>query len=125
MSRRLISADYLLPRELDQSSLDNYCAVGIPAATSSVMTVKLVSQPLPNEVVIATSAASRPVAIKTRPIRGLLLRASNVHQRSCRYTSNQALKSIGGTKGTPMSPRYPVAYRAGIFKQRQNVMARC
>ena len=54
------------------------------STTSSVTTVKFFSHVVPNEVVIATSAASRPVAISTRPIRGLLLRASNVHQRSSR-----------------------------------------
>jgi transglutaminase-like putative cysteine protease len=42
-------------------------------------TENLFSQEAPNEVVIATSAASRPVAIRTRPIRGWLLRASKVH----------------------------------------------
>src|ERR1700723_44014 len=58
----------------------NYGAVTVFAsATSSVTTVKFFNQAVPNEVVIATSAASRPVAISTRPIRGALLRASNVH----------------------------------------------
>jgi hypothetical protein len=27
--------------------------------------------------------------------------------------------------GTLISPRYPVQYRAGMFKDLQNVMARC
>jgi hypothetical protein len=41
-------------------------------------------------------------------------------------TWNQALKSIGaGSGGTPISPRYPAQYRAGMFMQRQSVMARC
>ena len=35
----------------------------------------------PNEVTIATSVASRPRAIKIRPMRGVLWRASNVYQR--------------------------------------------
>ena len=35
----------------------------------------------PNDVTIATSVASRPRAIKMRPMRGLLWRASNVYQR--------------------------------------------
>ena len=52
---------------------------------------------VPNEVVIATSAASLPVAISTRPIRGLLFRASKVHQRLSKCF-NHALKSIGGTR---------------------------
>src|ERR1019366_6094716 len=70
-----------------------------PGATSSVTTVKLFSQAVPNDVVIATSAASRPVAISTRPIRGTLLRASKVHQRSSRHAWYQALKSIGVVRG--------------------------
>src|ERR1700679_4243858 len=49
------------------------------ATTSSVTTRKLLSHDTPKDVVIATSAASRPVAIRTRPIRGALLRASKVH----------------------------------------------
>jgi predicted nucleic acid-binding protein len=48
---------------------------------SSVTTANFFSHDLPKEVVMATSAASRPVAIKTRPIRGILCLASNVHQR--------------------------------------------
>src|SRR5580658_7170391 len=93
------------------------------ACTSSVTTSNFLKYADPNEVVIATSAASRPVAISTRPILGVLCRASNVHHWSSRYTSNQALKSIGqGTGGTPISPKYPVAYRAGIFKHRHKVI---
>ena len=38
--------------------------------TSLLTTEKLFSHEAPNVVVIATSAASRPVAIRTRPIRG-------------------------------------------------------
>ena len=57
---------------------------------------------------MATSVASRPRPIRTRPVRGTLLRGSNVHQRSPRYTSIQAQKSIGEWGGgTPMSGRYP------------------
>src|SRR6266852_4288550 len=52
--------------------------------TSSVTTVNPVRLAIPNEVVMATSEASRPVAISTRPMRGWLWRASNVHQRFCR-----------------------------------------
>src|SRR5437870_10692478 len=46
------------------------------ASTSSVTTVKPLRVFGPNVVVIATSAASRPRAINTRPMRGILLRAS-------------------------------------------------
>ncbi len=49
------------------------------SGTSSAITVKRVRLAAPNEVVMATSEASRPVAISTRPIRGMLLRASNIH----------------------------------------------
>jgi hypothetical protein len=49
--------------------------------TSSVNTLKPASLPGPNEVTIATSVASRPRAIKMRPMRGVLWRASNVYQR--------------------------------------------
>ena len=47
---------------------------------SSVITLKPASVHGPNEVTIATSVASRPRAIKMRPMRGLLWRASNVYQ---------------------------------------------
>ena len=63
--------------------------------TSSVQTLKLTSVLAPNVVLIATSIASRPLAISTRPIRGTLLRGSKVYQRPPRYASNQAAKSIG------------------------------
>jgi hypothetical protein len=61
-----------------------YYRAGAADVTSSVITLKLVSVHGPNEVTIATSVASRPRAIKMRPIRGLLWRASNVYQRSPR-----------------------------------------
>ena len=95
------------------------------AFISSVQTVNWRSSATPKAVVNATSVASRPQAMSTRPIRRALCRASRVHHLPPRYTSNQALKSPGGAGGTPISPMYPVAYRAGIFMQRQNVMARC
>ena len=50
-------------------------------AASSVQTLKLTSVFGPNVWVIGTSEASRPCAISTRPIRGMLLRGSNVYQR--------------------------------------------
>ena len=48
--------------------------------TSSVQTLKLKRVLGPKVWVIGTSAASRPWAIRTRPIRGMLLRASKVYQ---------------------------------------------
>ncbi len=53
-------------------------------ATSSVRTVKRSSVDGPKLVVSATSAASRPRAISTRPMRGTLLRGSKVYQASPR-----------------------------------------
>src|ERR1700758_152785 len=61
---------------------------------SSLTTEKPVSFAWPKLVVIATSTASRPVAIKILPMRGRLWRASNVHQQSPSQASNQALKTI-------------------------------
>ncbi len=63
--------------------------------TSSVQTLKLDSVLRPNVLLIATSAASRPRAMRTRPMRGTLLRGSNVYQWPSMYASNQAAKSIG------------------------------
>ena len=54
---------------------------GAADLTSSVITLKPASVQGPNEVTIATSVASRPRAIKMRPMRGLLWRASNVYHR--------------------------------------------
>jgi hypothetical protein len=50
----------------------------------------------PNVIAIATSAASRPRAISTRPMRGVLLRGSKVCQRPSSQTSTHAAKSPGG-----------------------------
>ena len=47
--------------------------------TSSLTTKNFVSVMRPKLVVSATSAASRPVAIRMRPMRGWLWRASNVY----------------------------------------------
>jgi hypothetical protein len=75
-------------------------------STSRVVTTNDLRDVCPNVVLIATSAASRPLAIRIRPIRGMLWRASNVCQRPPTNASNQALKSIGaGSGGTPISPR--------------------
>ena len=60
----------------------------------------------PKVVATATSVASRPRPITTRPLRRALLRGSKVHQRSPSHTSIQAAKSIGtGSAGTSMSGR--------------------
>jgi len=55
---------------------------GAASVTSWVITLKLDIVHGPNEVTIATSVASRPRAIKIRPMRGSLWRASNVYQRA-------------------------------------------
>ena len=52
--------------------------LSVQAAISSVQTRKLLRVFGPNVVVMATSAASRPRASSTLPIRGTLLRGSNV-----------------------------------------------
>lgn len=52
-----------------------------PPGTSSVITSNCASQAVPKEVEIATSVASLPRAIRMRPMRGLLWRASKVCQR--------------------------------------------
>jgi hypothetical protein len=64
---------------------------GAADVTSCVITLKLASVHGPNEVTIATSVASRPRAIKIRPMRGLWWRASNVYQRPA---ERNALKPI-------------------------------
>ncbi len=51
------------------------------SVTSSVKTRKPASVHGPNDVTIATSVASRPRAIRMRPMRGTLLRGSKVYQR--------------------------------------------
>ncbi len=48
--------------------------------TSSVQTLKLFRTLGPKVLLMATSEASRPRAINTRPMRGMLLRASKVYQ---------------------------------------------
>jgi hypothetical protein len=76
-------------------------------------------------VAIATSEASRPRPMTTRPLRLALLRGSKVHHWSPSQASIQAAKSIGaGSGGTSMSGRYPKTYRAGMFSARQNEIAR-
>lgn len=51
-----------------------------PSLTSSVRTLKLFRVLGPKVLLMATSAASRPRAINTRPMRGVLLRASKMYQ---------------------------------------------
>src|SRR6516165_12645615 len=58
-----------------------YVAACPAYVTSSVMTLKFARVQGPKEVTIAASVASRPRAIKMRPTRGVLWRASNVYQR--------------------------------------------
>src|SRR5580692_11736276 len=60
---------------------DDHTFVDAAEVTSSVNTLNPDSWQGPKEVTIATSVASRPLAIKIRPMRGLLWRASNVYQR--------------------------------------------
>ena len=54
--------------------------IALDQATSSVKTLKLASVLGPNVLLIGTSTASRPRAIRMRPIRGMLLRGSKVCQ---------------------------------------------
>ncbi len=54
---------------------------GLSQSTSSVHTLKLTSVFGPKVCVIGTSEASRPCAISTRPMRGTLLRGSNMCHR--------------------------------------------
>src|SRR3954470_17118626 len=54
---------------------------GSALTISSVTTVNFFSVFGPNVVLIGTSAASRPRAMSTRPMRGVLCRASNVYHR--------------------------------------------
>src|SRR5271157_3105585 len=73
---------------------------------SSVQTLKLSRKLGPNVVAIATSEASRPLAMRTRLMRGTLLRGSKTCQRPPIQASNQAAKSPGGNGGgVPTSPR--------------------
>jgi hypothetical protein len=54
--------------------------VGLAVVTSSAVTSKRVSNEAPKLVDMATSVASRPVAMSMRPMRGVLWRASTVCQ---------------------------------------------
>jgi len=54
------------------------------ATTSSVTTLNPASRVSPKLVESATSVASRPRAMRMRPMRGLLWRASKVYQRPSR-----------------------------------------
>src|SRR5258708_13944202 len=80
----------------------------VPALTSSVQTVKPASVGGPNVLLIATSVASRPRAMSTRPIRGMLFRGSNVCQCPPLEASTQPAKSIAPYRGgQPTPPGYP------------------
>jgi hypothetical protein len=68
----------------ETSLAKDYGLAGNADLTSSVITLKPARVHGPNEVTIATSVASRPRAIRMRPMRGWLWRASNVYQRSPR-----------------------------------------
>src|ERR1700724_428180 len=67
----------------------------VPNITSSVITLKPARVHGPNEITIATSVASRPRAIRMRPMRGTWLRGSKAYQRPPRNASNHAAKSPG------------------------------
>ena len=60
---------------------NRHLLVAATDVTSSVIKLKPASMHGPNEVTMATSVASRPRAIRMRPILGLLCRASNVYQQ--------------------------------------------
>src|SRR5207248_410386 len=76
------------------------------ALATSAQTVMERNVAGPKVVIIATSRASRPRPMSTRPTRRALLRGSNVHQRSPSQTSIHAAKSIGaGSGGTYRSGR--------------------
>lgn len=77
----------------------------VNAATSYVQTRNALRTCGPNEFMRGMSVASRPRATTILPIRGVLLRGSKMCHSPSRKTSIQALKSIGSTTGTPMSPR--------------------
>src|SRR5260370_1415261 len=70
-------------RPVHRRDLDRHQA----ASTLSAQTVIDRNSAGPNVVTIATSSASRPRPISTRPTRLALLRGSNVHQRSPNQTS--------------------------------------
>src|SRR5580765_7498361 len=78
---------------------------GSRSPISSTHTLKPTSVLGPNALLMATSVASRPRAIRIRPMRGTLFRGSKVCQCPSTYASNHAAKSItlyGG--GVPASP---------------------
>src|SRR5258708_11981679 len=81
---------------------------GTADVTSLVITLKLASVHGPNEVTIATSVASRPRAIKIRPMRGLLWRATYGFPRPPPATTNPPLKNTGPpSKRPPLTPHRP------------------
>src|SRR5580692_238551 len=115
-----VQAPMIQERRCQELSIDHH-------ATASCATTVIDSSSGPPKVVaMATSAASRPLPMTTRPLRRALLRGSKVHHRSPSQTSIQAAKSMAaGSGGISTSGRYPKTYRAGMFSARQNEMARC
>src|SRR4051812_50176081 len=78
------------------------------AGTSSVITLNPASLHGPKVVVIATSVASRPRAIRMRPMRGLLWRASKGGQRPPGGTADQAVEATRApARGRATSPPGP------------------
>lgn len=77
-SKAAVCRAFGIPRSNRSHNL--YREVRSPSLNSSVHTLKLFSVLGPKVVLIGTSAASRPRAISTRPMRGVLFRASKVYQ---------------------------------------------
>ena len=112
LARHLTAADDLGVGERHEAVVDPESdaerhPAGSSSSSPSAVTVIATRSTAPNVVVIATSAASRPRPITVRPTRRWpWLRGSNVYQRSDRYTSVHAQKSIGVPgSGTAMSGR--------------------
>src|SRR5260370_11192339 len=81
---------------------------GTADVTSLVITLKLASVHGPNEVTIATSVASRPRAIKIRPMRGLLWRGAKEDPPAPRGKLKPSVKTNRTTtSGPPQMPHEP------------------
>jgi len=97
-----------------------------PSSTASVLplireaqTDCPVSKALPVMVATETSAASRPVPMRTSPNTDVNLVGSNRYHLPARNASMNPWKS-GGCRSTA----YPATYRAGMPMPRQSVIAR-
>lgn len=77
-SKAAVCRAFGIPRSNRSHNL--YREARSPSLNSSVHTLKLFSVLGPKVLLIGTSAASRPRAISTRPMRGVLFRASKVYQ---------------------------------------------